>query len=81
MTGSGRGSRFRLARAEPPPAPSAPEPRPYITIGALAQAVHEGRVDADEEQRAVLEQVWQLASRPHLALVPPLPDDDEGDSR
>ncbi len=80
MTGSGRGSRFRLARAEPLPVPSPPGSGSYLTIGALAQAVHEGRVDADEEQRAVLEQVWQLTGRPRLTLVPPLPE-GEGDSR
>ena len=65
-TGGGRGSRFRLARAEPP---AAPEPRPYTTIEALAQAVHDGLVDASDEQRAVLEQAWQIANRPRLTLL------------
>ena len=65
-TGGGRGSRFRLARAEPP---AAPEPRPYTTIEALAQAVHDGLVDASDEQRAVLEQAWQIANRPGLTLL------------
>ena len=27
------------------------------------------------EQRAILEQAWQIARRPHLSLVPPLNDD------
>jgi hypothetical protein len=65
-TGGGRGSRFRLVRAEPP---AAPESRPYTTIEALAQAVHDGLVDASDEQRAVLEQAWQIASRPRLTLL------------
>ena len=65
-TGGGRGSRFRLVHAEPP---AAPEPRPYTTIEALAQAVHDGLVDASDEQRAVLEQAWQIANRPRLTLL------------
>ena len=65
-TGSGRGSRFRLVRAEPP---AAPEPRPYTPIEAFAQAVHDGLVDAGDEQRAVLEQAWQIANRPRLTIL------------
>ena len=65
-TGGGRGSRFRLVRAEPP---AAPESRPYTTIEALAQAVHDGLVDASDEQREVLEQAWQIANRPRLTLL------------
>src|SRR6266496_2656184 len=67
MTGGGRGSRFRLVRAEPA---AAPETRAaYTTIEALAQAVHDGLVDASDEQRAVLEQAWQVANRPRLTLL------------
>ena len=70
LTGGGRGSRFRLVRAEPPAEPpAAAEPRPYTTIEALAQAVHDGLVDASDEQRAVLEQAWQVANRPRLTLL------------
>ena len=65
-TGGGRGSRFRLARAEPA---AAPEPRPYTTIEALAQAVHDGLADASDEQREVLEQAWQIANRPRLTIL------------
>jgi hypothetical protein len=65
-TGGGRGSRFRLVRAQPP---AAPESRPYTTIEALAQAVHDGLVDASDEQRAVLEQAWQIANRPRLTIL------------
>jgi hypothetical protein len=69
-TGGGRGSRFRLVRAEPPAEPpAATEARPYTTIEALAQAVHDGLVDASDEQRAVLEQAWQVANRPRLTLL------------
>ena len=46
-----------------------PEPRPYTTIEALAQAVHDGLVDASDEQRAVLEQAWQVDNRPRLTLL------------
>ena len=66
LTGGGRGSRWRLIGAEPPPAP---EPRPYLTIEALAQYVVEGLVDADDEQRAVLEQAHDLIRRQRLTLV------------
>jgi S-DNA-T family DNA segregation ATPase FtsK/SpoIIIE len=66
LTGGGRGSRWRLIRAEPP---AAPEPRPYLTIEALAQFVVEGLVDADDEQRAVLEQAHDLIRRQRLTLV------------
>jgi hypothetical protein len=54
------------------------EPPEYVTIEALAQAVHEGLVEANQEQRAVLQQAWQIARRPHLTLVPPLPDNEKG---
>ena len=39
-------------------------PQPYTTIEALAQAVHDGLVDATDEQREVLEQAWQIAQPP-----------------
>ena len=31
--------------------------------------MHDGLVDADDEQREVLEQAWQIACRPRLTLV------------
>jgi hypothetical protein len=65
-TGGGRGSRFQLVRSEPT---AAQESRPYTTIEALAQAVHDGLVDASDEQREVLEQAWQIANRPRLTLL------------
>jgi hypothetical protein len=67
MTGGGRGSRFRLIRPAPP---AVPEPPAYTTIAHLAEAVHDGLVPGvTEEQREVLEQVWQIAHRPRLTVV------------
>jgi hypothetical protein len=67
LTGGGRGSRFRRCWPEP-----AAEPQKYTTLEALAELVHDGVVQADDEQREILEQVWQVAHRPRLTLVPPL---------
>ncbi len=61
-TGTGRAIKWRLVRAAAPP-------QPYATIEALAQLVHDGLVDATDEQREVLEQAWQVAHRPHLTVV------------
>jgi hypothetical protein len=82
-TGSSRASRYGFAsqpalRPRPEPAPARPDG--YVTIEALADAVHEGLVDVDDDTRAVLEQVRQIrdpaARRPHLHVVP----DPEGDA-
>jgi DNA-binding transcriptional ArsR family regulator len=74
MAGIGKSVTWRLAGR----AAIGAEPQ-YVTIEDLAQAVHDGLVEASEEQRAVLEQAWQLARRPHLTLVPPLAGDgDDG---
>jgi hypothetical protein len=64
-TGTGRAIKWRLVGATS----TAPRPQPYTTIEALAQAVHEGLVDATDEQREVLEQAWQIAQRPRLTLL------------
>ena len=76
-TGSSRASRYRLARqpaGEPRPEPAPARPDGYVTIEALADAVHDGLVDVDEDTRAVLEQARQIrdraARRPHLTVVP-----------
>ncbi len=77
LTGGGRGSRFRLCRAEPEPVL---EPQQYTTIEALAELVLSGVVAADDEQREILGQAWQTAhghpyreqaahDRPHLTLL------------
>jgi predicted transcriptional regulator len=77
-TGSSRASRYGFA-GQPAPQPRPEEPAPdrpdgYVTIEALADAVHEGLVDVEEDTRAVLEQVRQIrdraARRPHLHVVP-----------
>jgi hypothetical protein len=82
LTGAGPNSRYRLAarpahesRQEPEQAATSPE---YLTIQALAEAVHAGLADADEATREVLEKVWEIEhrpARPHLTVVPPLPGD------
>ena len=77
-TGSSRASRYRLARtaasgqrADPAP----PRPDGYVTVEMLADAVHNGLVDVDDDTRAVLEQARQIRDqagtrRPHLTIVP-----------
>jgi DNA-binding transcriptional ArsR family regulator len=64
-TGTGRAIKWRLVRA----GPAAAQAQPYTTIEALAQAVHDGLVDATDEQREVLEQTWQIARRPRLTVL------------
>ena len=64
LTGGGRGSRFRLIQPDP-----AHRPQAYTTIEDLADAVHDGLVDAGDDARQVLEEVWQIAHRPHLTVV------------
>ena len=58
-TGACRAIKWRLVGATP----AAAQPQPYTTIEALAQAVHDGLVDATDEQREVLEQAWQITQR------------------
>jgi predicted ArsR family transcriptional regulator len=67
MTGGGRGSRWRLTG---PAQSAAPELEKYTTIAELAEAAHDGLVPGmTEEQREVLEQVWQIAHRPRLTVI------------
>jgi hypothetical protein len=42
----------------------------YTTFEDLAQAVHDGLVDADDEARGVLEEVRRLAGRKRLSVLP-----------
>ena len=86
---AGRSSRYRLA-GQPGPRPEPetgqkPRSPEYLTIQALAEAVHAGLADADEATREVLEKVWEIEhrpARPHLTVVPPLPHDArEGDAQ
>ena len=71
--GGGRAVRWQLERPDLPAGTRDPAGQ-YTTLEDLAQAVHDGLVDADDEQRAVLEQV--LADRP-----PPAPDPRPGRRR
>ena len=86
---AGRSSRYRLAgKSGPQPEPEAEQRQRspgYLTIQALAEAVHAGLADADEATREVLEKVREIErrrARPHLTVVPPLPGDArEGDAQ
>ena len=86
---AGRSSRYRLAgQPGPRPEPEAgqgPRSPEYLTIQALAEAVHAGLAEADEATREVLEKVWEIEhrpARPRLTVVPPLPDEArEGDAQ
>ncbi len=82
-TGGGRSTRwYRTAPAPPAPAPEDPPPA-YVTVEALADMVHDGLVDVDDDTRAVLEQAREIrdrqrAGRPYLTVVRP-PEDAAGD--
>jgi len=88
--GGGRSTRWHRAGtatpgpARPGPAPEdPPPPAAYVTVEALADAVHDGLVDVDDDTRAVLEQALQIrdrqrAGRPHLTVVHPPEDDTAG---
>jgi len=70
----GRASRWRLVRQERAPEPAAePAPRDqesYTPLEALIQLVHDGVIQADEEQREICEQAWQLMhGRPKLTVI------------
>jgi transposase len=49
----------------------------YTTLVELAQAVHDGEVDADDDARAALEEVRRIAAKKRLSVVPDPPDDGE----
>jgi hypothetical protein len=67
--GRGRTAGWKLAGLLEPAATALPQPQPYTTIEALAELVHNGVVQADDEQRAILEQAWQIARRPRLIVL------------
>jgi hypothetical protein len=77
-TGSSRASRYRLARqpaGEPRSERAQARPDGYVTIEMLADEVHNGLADVDDDTRAVLEQARQIRDqatvrRPHLTVVP-----------
>jgi hypothetical protein len=64
-TGTGRAIKWRLVRSPS----AAAQPGTYSTIEALAQLVHDGVVQAEPEQREILEQAWQIAHCPHLTVL------------
>jgi hypothetical protein len=79
VTGSGRSSGWQLTQRPPMPEPPgryATTAR-YATLEDLAQAVHDGLVDADEDARTVLEQVRRIAGRKRLSAVPDTPGDGQ----
>jgi hypothetical protein len=78
--GRGRTAGWKLAGRPEPPAAAQPQPyvtvemlaqpQPYVTVEMLAQLVHDGVIQADGEQREILEQAWQLAHpRPQLTVL------------
>ena len=81
LTGGGRGSRWRLIRTEPAAGDVSKitndhedadlgDPGPqYTTLVELAESVHDGGTPVTDEQRAVLEQVWQITHRPRLTVI------------
>ena len=64
LEGTGNSVGWRLAAQQQQAAP--PQ---YTTLVELAEAVHDGGAPATDEQRAVLEQVWQITHRPHLTIL------------
>ncbi len=81
VAGGGRSSGWQL-----PERPEVPEEmkeplRQYTTASQytslvdLAQAVHDGLVDADDDARSVLEEVRRIAGRKRLSVVPDPPGD------
>jgi len=73
LTKAGRSSRYRLTSETHE---RAVRPAGYVTLAALAEAVHAGRAGGGEAAE-VLEKVWEIGQRPRLTLVPP----PEGDSQ
>jgi len=83
VTGSGRSSGWQLTQRPKMPEPMREPPgqyattAQYATLEDLAQAVHDGLVDADEDARTVLDQVRRIAGRKRLSAVPDPPGDGQ----
>ena len=60
--GAGRSAGWQLAGTRP-------APQQYTTLEDLAEAVHQGLVEADDDARNVLEEVRRIAARPRLTLL------------
>jgi hypothetical protein len=76
LTGAGRSAGWQL-----PQRPEVPEDkrehvehvtalRRYTTLEDLAEAVHDGQVDADDDARGLLEKVRRIAARKRLTVLP-----------
>jgi predicted ArsR family transcriptional regulator len=59
---AGRSAGWQLASRRPAP----PQ---YTTLEDLAEAVHQGLVEADDDARSVMEEVRRIAARPRLTLL------------
>jgi hypothetical protein len=83
VAGAGRSSGWQLtARPEVPEQMREPlrqyaTASQYTTLEDLAQAVHDGLVETDDETRSVLEEVRRIAGRKRLSLVPDPPGNGE----
>jgi hypothetical protein len=91
--GNSVASRYRLATRRQPESvrdqsetmePAQTRPEGYVTLEDLAEEVRDGRVDVDDEARAVLMQALQLRdqapARPHLTVVPDPDPEPESDA-
>jgi hypothetical protein len=76
VAGAGRSSGWQLREQPQVPGQMREPLRQYVTASQyttledLAQAVHDGLVDADDEARGVLEEVRRIAGRKRLSVVP-----------
>ena len=83
LAGGGRSSGWQLPEQPEVPEHMQERLRQYITVSKyttlveLAQAVHDGEVAADDDARAVLEEVRRIAARKRFSVVPDPPGDGE----
>jgi hypothetical protein len=83
LAGGGRSSGWQLPEQPEVPEHMQERLRQYITVSKyttlveLAQAVHDGEVDADDDARAVLEEVRRIAAKKRFSVVPDPPGDGE----
>ena len=83
LAGGGRSAGWQLPKQPEVPEHMQERLRQYITVSKyttlveLAQAVHDGEVDADDDARAVLEEVRRIAARKRFSVVTDPPADGE----
>jgi hypothetical protein len=76
VAGGGRSAGFQLPRQPEVLENNREQVKNYITLSRyttledLAQAVHDGRVDADDDVRTLLEKVRRIAARKRLTVLP-----------